>query len=163
MFGRIKYRIRDIRVGIRNLKRWLPIIWADRDFDFRYFLDILSFKLSNMKYAAENYWISANALRDAKDMGIAIALIDRIANEYQQNLAFEKHQCKWGKPKLRWEPYEVEGFNKSIIDYPNVKTEEDEERQREDFRRVMLHARKAHEGYIEYLMKTLSKFERWWD
>ena len=96
---------RDIKYGIQNLIKWFPVIWKDRSWDYIYLLDILSFKLSLMKYAAENYWNTMGAENNAKDMGIAIALIDRISNEYQENIAIEKHERKWGTPELRCVPY----------------------------------------------------------
>jgi hypothetical protein len=156
--------LRNLKYGITNLIRWFPVIWEDRDWDYRYLLAILRFKLSNMRFAAENYWITASADEDAKDMGIAIGLIDRIANEYQENLAFKKHRDKWGNPEYRSKPHECNPkFNELIIEYPNVKTEKDEQRRREDLRRLMLQAQKAHKGYIDYLMRILSKIEGWWD
>lgn len=41
----------DIRNGVRNLIRYAPIIWFDRDWDDHYLLEILQFKFKNMAKA----------------------------------------------------------------------------------------------------------------
>lgn len=39
---------RDVKLGIRNLIIWLPIIWRDRDWDWQFLSEIMQFKLRNM-------------------------------------------------------------------------------------------------------------------
>lgn len=46
---KIKKRYRNIKNGIFNLIKYFNIIWKDRDWDFIYFIDLLSFKLNNIK------------------------------------------------------------------------------------------------------------------
>ena len=42
-----KYLHRDIAQGIKNLIKWFPIIWKDRNWDDSFIFDILQFKLQN--------------------------------------------------------------------------------------------------------------------
>ena len=40
-----KYLHRDFIEGIKNLIKWFPIIWKDRNWDHSYIYEILKFKL----------------------------------------------------------------------------------------------------------------------
>ena len=42
-----KYSHKDLYQGIKNLVRWFPIIWRDRDWDDHYIFEVLKFKLKN--------------------------------------------------------------------------------------------------------------------
>lgn len=46
---RIRHAIEEARVGLRNLRRWFPIVWADRDYDWMFLIVILKFKIKNMQ------------------------------------------------------------------------------------------------------------------
>lgn len=37
--------LRNIRYGIKNIIKWFPVIWNDRDWDYRYIYEILHKKL----------------------------------------------------------------------------------------------------------------------
>lgn len=57
--------IRRIRTGICNIIRWLPYVWADRQWDFGFLEDILKFKLKMM----EDFFYSDKVhIEDAKEM-----------------------------------------------------------------------------------------------
>ena len=45
-----KYYHKDFAQGVRNLWRWLPVIWKDRDWDPTYIYRILQFKLEQQAY-----------------------------------------------------------------------------------------------------------------
>ena len=42
-----KYLHRDIAKGIKNLWKWFPVIWKDRDWDNYFIFEALKFKLKN--------------------------------------------------------------------------------------------------------------------
>lgn len=39
----------DVRYGIKNLFKYFKLIWNDRDWDFVYFLQMIEFKLKNIR------------------------------------------------------------------------------------------------------------------
>jgi hypothetical protein len=45
-----KYYHKDFVQGVRNLRKWLPVIWKDRDHDPTYIYRILQFKLEQHAY-----------------------------------------------------------------------------------------------------------------
>jgi len=36
IFDKIKYAVRDLKASLKNLYRWFPLIWKDRDWDDYY-------------------------------------------------------------------------------------------------------------------------------
>ncbi|MFA5166602.1 MAG: hypothetical protein WC449_04950 [Candidatus Paceibacterota bacterium] len=82
---------------LKNIIRWLPILWNDADFDYGYLLDILSFKLHNMQEFFANDKLTVCI--DAKDLSIEIgdaldALKRYLNDDYNKqwyDLLYEKH------------------------------------------------------------------------
>ena len=48
MIDRIYYRWSNLKNGIRNLIKWWPVIWRDRDWDHSYLSRLIEFKLVSM-------------------------------------------------------------------------------------------------------------------
>lgn len=68
--------------SIKNIIKWFPIIWQDRNWDHSYFYRILHFKLNNMeKFFSSKDAISANTLKDAKRIKIARILVERLMED----------------------------------------------------------------------------------
>lgn len=75
----------DIYLRIKNIFRWLPIIWKDKDWDQSYIYKILKFKLENQsKYIIKNnrYTLSQ---RDAEIINICVNLIDKVNVDFYSN------------------------------------------------------------------------------
>lgn len=72
---------RAIRLGVRNLRFWLPTIWLDRDWDFGYIFLILRRKLINMERAIQHSsWVDCE--KEADNIKECVMLLNRIvANE----------------------------------------------------------------------------------
>jgi len=76
---------RDFYQGIKNIIRWFPVIWKDRDWDDHFIWEILKTKLKNQaKYIGEMDR-HLNAKRDAERMMLCVRLIDKIQSEYYQS------------------------------------------------------------------------------
>jgi len=71
-----------IKNGVKNLIKWFPIIWQDRDYDYGYLYTILEFKLNNMqKFFESDYTYSKDAKHYAKQIKECKELLIRIHNE----------------------------------------------------------------------------------
>lgn len=77
----IKEKCLNVVYGIRNLIKWLPIIWKDRDWDWTFLMIILSFKLKNMSELHEKYSVYKDYKKRSHDLKTASILADRIADE----------------------------------------------------------------------------------
>ena len=78
--GRFLYR--DFKHGIKNVIKWLPVIWKDRDWDDYYIWEVLKFKLTNQANTIRKNAIHTHAEYDADKMMLCVRLIDKIQSEY---------------------------------------------------------------------------------
>jgi hypothetical protein len=77
MLEKIKDTYRNIKYGLRNLYKWFPTIWKDRDWDYVFILEVLKVKLQNQAEAL--YGDIPD--REYERMQTIIRLIDRVQHE----------------------------------------------------------------------------------
>ena len=94
-----KHAHRDIAQGFRNLWKWFPLIWKDRDWDDHFIFEVLKFKIKNTaRYIKKNNrYIGCE--RDVQTMMTCVRLIEKIQNQFydlehtdymDQKFSFEK-------------------------------------------------------------------------
>ena len=66
---------------IKNLIRWIPIIWKDRDWDFYFTYEILKKKLEFQAEFTRKYGHHESALHDASRMETCVRLIKKLQHE----------------------------------------------------------------------------------
>jgi hypothetical protein len=77
----IRTIVRDTISGIKNLIRWFPVIWKDRDWDQYFIYQIIKVKLEKQaKYIGGRDYHS-EAKRDAEKMRLVCRLIERQQEE----------------------------------------------------------------------------------
>lgn len=79
-----KHAHRDIAQGFRNLWKWLPIIWKDRNWDDHFIFEVLKFKIKNTADYTEKKQRFVGWENEVRYMRICEKLMDRIQNEYYQ-------------------------------------------------------------------------------
>ena len=82
-----RYYHTDFIQGMKNVWKWFPIIWRDRDWDNNYIYEVLRFKLEKQAKYTLKKGIHVNAERDAEKMLLCARLIqiqqeDLYGNEY---------------------------------------------------------------------------------
>jgi len=70
-----KYLHKEIIQGVKNLIRWFPTIWKDRDYDHFYIYELLRVKLENQAVYISHKDRHTTAQRDAEKMMLASRLI----------------------------------------------------------------------------------------
>lgn len=135
-FDRIKWRVEDLRfyprkfvTGVKNLIKWFPIIWKDRDWDDHFIFEVLKFKLKNQsKYIGEKDR-HTSAKRDAEIMMTVVKLIERVqeetyAMEYMdyhktRNYFVETDKTHGTEKTYEWKHEELsENFDEYFKKYP---------------------------------------------
>jgi hypothetical protein len=106
-----KHLHRNISQGFRNLWKWLPIIWKDRDWDNFYIFEVLKHKIKNTADYIEKKQRFVGWEDDVRYMKICIKLIDRIQNQYYID---EMHQ--YWETNTRMEPSENGTFSLEFDD-----------------------------------------------
>lgn len=89
------WKINGILYSIRNLIRWAPIIWKDRDWDDSYIFTILQTKLKfQAKYISDRDFHTL-AKRDAEVMNLCVRLIDKIKESYYDMEYIDYHEMEY--------------------------------------------------------------------
>ena len=66
---------------LKKLCYWLPIIWADEDFDFDYLLTLLAFKIKRMRLHHEKHQLITHWRHVVKEMIDAELMIANIKDD----------------------------------------------------------------------------------
>ena len=102
-----KYTLRDLNIGIRNLIKWLPVIWRDRDWDHHYIYEILKFKIRRQADYIGKMDRHVSAKRSAEIMRLVARLIDRQQEEFYgcEYMRYHNSNYNWididEKPELK--------------------------------------------------------------
>lgn len=87
---RFLYKVKVFFKRIRNLIRWSPVIWRDRDWDYYYVYEIIKtkikYQIEHLKYGEKFSEIDDIRYQRAQTI---LKLIDRVQNEYYIELLFE--------------------------------------------------------------------------
>jgi len=146
---------------IRNIIRWLPVIWKDRDDDEHYIFLILRQKLLHV----EKYLRVANFVgnqREADKVHFAVMLLDRIIAQNYHEIAYRQHRMKWGEPQPDF--VHKDGMIYLAVTYPNALTEQEQKQAQTEASRCAELERFLEKQDIETLFRHLSKHvQGWWE
>jgi len=135
-FNRLKWWIRedakyiheDFAKGVKNLIRWFPVIWKDRDWDDHFIWILLEKKLTNQSKYTFARGRHLNATRDAERMMTCVRLIQKIREEYyhMEYMDYHKSEYHWDDVPERPENKQLrieelsENFDDYFKKYPRV-------------------------------------------
>ena len=77
----IRFYLRNFISGIKNLIRWFPIIWKDRDWDDRFIWQIMIQKIKFQAQYIGKRDRHTRAKRDAEIMMTCVRLMERVKQE----------------------------------------------------------------------------------
>ena len=150
----------DIKHGIKNLIRWFPVIYNDRDWDQNYIYRLLEYKFKHMEefFRSDKVW-SAKALNVARELQIAKNLCKRLSEEDYLISAMMWHDQKF--EDVEWdELFKHSDDNPRLIKYVGDSNID----RRKSFERCGKHSKYMEEQDLDYLFKHLRKhIEGWWD
>jgi hypothetical protein len=105
-----RYYHTDFIKGVKNLWKWFPIIWKDRDWDHRYILQVIEFKLEKQaKYIGDRDW-HTRAKRDAEVMMTCTRLINKVSEGY-----YESEYMDYCKDEFEFVDSDKPGFSELKI------------------------------------------------
>jgi hypothetical protein len=172
MLNNITYPFRDFYRRVKNVLRWLPTIWKDRDWDNSYITEILikkleltrNFYLSGKAYSAEAEKV-ANEIQEAIDR----LHMTRDSWEFYEAPAMEELEQKWGITVFDFVPYKYDEYGNILLyemesETEKVNTEEEEEQYRIEFGKALDAARKQYRKDKKDAYKFIAKnIDKWWD
>lgn len=174
----------------RRLRRWIPVLWRDRDWDDTYIFEIIKTKLiSQRQYLVKNFR-HTNVPYVNRDITICLNLIERFQNSYYEVEYFDYYQAEHYFEELSGthvdgqKLYELkhnttwDNLTEYIEKYPNTKSDvirkhkmdhgedlSDYAENEESRQRLALYmSTHRHEKCKNLIFKILSyKIEGWWD
>jgi len=82
LFSKLHWRIRYFLTGVKNIFRWVPTLYKDRDWESWYIYNILQKKIEFQREEIINANRHTEIDRDNRDMTIALNLLERVKEEY---------------------------------------------------------------------------------
>lgn len=118
----------DFIKGVKNLIKWFPIVWRDRDWDDHYIFEILKFKITNQADYISKKDRHTLAQRDAQIMRTCVRLMERVQSEYYNTEYQDYVESKFDAVPSKDRPgsYEMnvtivkENFGDYISKYPTA-------------------------------------------
>lgn len=174
LFRMLHWRIRSFLTGCKNLIKWTPIIWKDRDWDGSYILKILQKKIEFQREYLVNSNRHMRIDSDNRDMTIVLNLLERVMDEYYQmecmdywDSEFEFNEVP-GKPNVKSLEINVksERYDEFLSKYPSsVRAVIKEEGEQKDKKTLCLlvsyyNHNKANKLLFRILQERLGY---WWD
>jgi len=173
------WRIKQFFRRIRNLYRWLPIIWKDQDWDDWYIFEILKFKIRNQADYIGKKGNHLSAKRDAEIMYTCYRLMDDIQNEfygdeyfkyYKQDLNFVDSESHPGMYEMELGEIKMDNLDIYFAKYPRIYKQIIESKIKTPFKTdtklsiamAMSHInqQRAHKLLFKILEQNIT---RWWD
>lgn len=161
----IGYKIDEFIYGCKNIIKWFPTIWKDRDWSHNHILIILKQKLyftaklhiQNQRYVG---WE-----REVELMTLCIKLIDFVEKEHYEDVGYDWMEQKYGKSHFKFIPIEGSDMSTLEIEHDNILSGQyTEEQYYQDWKRTHDEAALKHNKARRLLFNILdSHIERWWD
>jgi len=82
LFGMLHWRIRYFLTGVKNIVRWMPTLYHDREWAGEYILKILQKKIEYQRKYLVDSNRHRNIDRDNRDMTLALNLLERVMEEH---------------------------------------------------------------------------------
>lgn len=101
-----RYMHKKFARGVKNLWRWFPVIWKDRDWDQNFIYNLLAKKLEFQAKAIGDRDIHTDAKRDAERMRLVAKLIKLQQEEYYRLEYMDYEETEhWFEPCEEHEGY----------------------------------------------------------
>jgi len=162
---KVKDISRNIKQGIESLWIWFPVIWRDRQWDHQFIYQVFRHKLHLTEQLIRNHGHHLYHVKDADKIKLCVNLLDRLIKDDYHETAFKRHEEKWGAVQLNWNNSEDHpDMQEAAITYPNVKTDEDKNSERKDFKIASQNEMKQREQDLDILFKNIRRhIQTWWD
>jgi hypothetical protein len=156
-YKRIRDKYYDVKYGIKNLIRWFPVIWGDRDWDFAYMFALLEKKFEHY----EKEWSSdacfvVGSEKQVKRFKICKELCRRLKDDwYYHENTFMFHDKKWGDLEFTDSP--------RCITRTNIKSKEDDDLEATESLRLFKIENARKDADVELLQMYIRKYwKTWW-
>ena len=154
----------DIHQGIKNLIRWFPVIWKDRDWDHWFIYEILRKKLKLTEDFQRDHGICVSHKEIAQKIKVCRVILDRLSkDEYLEN-ALIPHEKKWGDLDLKFDDVPGSNYCEMRSVWSKAVTEEDQKQAGIEFSRAGVQSNASQQQDLDMLFRNMRKYIlEWWD
>ena len=174
LWRRLHWRIRYFITGVKNIFRWAPTLYKDKDWDSWYIYNILQKKIEFQRQEIINANRHTDIDRDNRDMTIALNLLERVKDDYygMEHVDYSKTEFDFipveGNSNLKEMKMTVlsENYDEFLKKYPSSvrKVLKEKGNNLEKDVLCVYVARYNQERARKLLFKLLEqKIEKWWD
>jgi len=174
LWRRLHWRIRYFLTGVKNIFRWIPTLYQDRDWDSWHIYTILQKKIEYQRQEIINANRHTEIDRDNRDMTIALNLLERVKDDYYgvEHIDYSETEFDFipveGNSNLKEMKKTVlsENYDEFLKKYPSSvrKVLKEKGNNLEKDVLCLYVARYNQEKARKLLFKLLEqKIERWWD
>ena len=116
-----RYYHKDFIQGVKNLWKWFPTIWKDRDWDHGFIYEVIKVKLKNQGKYIDFHNRHTRAKRDAEKMLLCTRLIQRCQDDHYNMEYMDYHDSNYNwvdvedKPELK--KLEIEQLSENFDEY----------------------------------------------
>ena len=168
----LHWRIRNFLIGCKNIIKWSPTLFEDRDWDQYHIYTILQKKIEFQRKEIVYANRSTRVWQDNRDMTIILNLLQRVKNGY-----YESEHTDYYEMKVETIPVEGTSLKQMKFEILSERYDEYLNKYKSSVRKVlkeegeidketlcMLVATHNQEKARKLLFKLLEqKIERWWD
>ena len=173
IWKRFHWRIRNFLIGCRNIIKWAPTLFEDRDWDQYHIYTILQKKIEFQRKEIVYANRSTRVWQDNRDMTIILNLLERVKDSYYESEHTDYYEIKVetipveDNPNLKEMKFEVlsERYDEYLNKYKSsVRQILKKEGNIDKDTLCMLVARHNQEKARKLLFNMLDeKIEGWWD
>ncbi len=174
LFSKLHWKIRYFLTGVKNIFRWIPTLYKDRDWDSWYIYNILQKKIEYQRKEIINANRHTQIDGDNRDMTITLNLLERVKEDYYSTEYLDYDERKYdlipieGDPNLSEMVSTIlsENYDDFLSKYPStvrkVLKEKGNNLKQDELCRYV--SKYNQEKAKKLLFKLLEqKIERWWD
>ena len=160
-FFKRKYR------QIKNVIKWLPVIWKQYDFDYHYSLEVFKFQLlKQADFMESDKSYGVNSYIDAQKIRMVVRLMEKVYNEDYACEYQDKIKQKYGEDVLDF--HLIEDDNQRRLLYYKYEYDEKYQEQsdqiRDDYNKLFKQSQYKQERAHKLLWKLIEFYiRRWWD
>ena len=174
LYGKLHWRIKYFLEGVKNIIRWIPTMYHDRDWDGDFILKILQKKIEHQRKELINANRHMDIDRDNRYMTLALNLLERVRQEHyslecmdywDNDMIFDDVPDKPGYKSIDFEE-KWEKYDEYLMKYPSsVRTIIKQHGEQDDKKRLcLLVSYYNHNKANKILFRVLEEnVAHWWD
>ena len=163
---KVRYWPYDLKYGVQNLIAYFPLIWQDRNWDYRFLYEMMNKKLERMEHNIRTYGHHVNSIKDANQIKECHEIIKRQMEDDYYGIYFEKEFVeKWGESDSFFTRVkDRDNLCQWNHDYEKAKTALDKEIAQKEWFELIKKAEVIKQKEKRKLFRIMSsRIEHWWD